>query len=82
MSAAFAFGTCRFCGQTLSLDTDYGTQEAADAAASELCDCFDAKEERAVQAKIRDARYRIRQVFGSEAERLGFKPVDAPKSST
>lgn len=28
MSAAFAFGTCRFCGQTLSLDTDYGTQEA------------------------------------------------------
>ena len=79
MSAAFAFGTCRFCGQTLSLDTDYGTQEAADAAASELCDCFDAKEERAVQAKIRDARYRIRQVFGSEAERLGFKPVDAPE---
>lgn len=79
MSAAFAFGTCRFCGQTLSLDTDYGTQEAADATASELCDCFDAKEERAVQAKTRDARYRIRQVFGSEAERLGFKPVDAPE---
>lgn len=75
----YCVGVCRFCGQTITIDRDKYSQEEADAAAAEICDCPGAKTERSIQKKIEDARHRIRQVFGEESSRLGFKPVETPE---
>ena len=75
----FSLGTCRFCGQLVNLERERDTQEAADIAASEECSCYDAREERAIRRKIENAQDRIQKVFGSEAEELGFRPIDAPE---
>ena len=42
----YSVGTCRYCGQCISLDRERETQETADFAASETCDCYDAQAER------------------------------------
>lgn len=72
-------GICRFCGQSVALDREYETEDAANIAASETCDCPGAKTERATQKQIEAGEHRVRQVFGDEAERLGFRPVDSPE---
>ena len=75
----YTLGTCRYCGQVVSLERERPTQEAADIAASEECSCYDAREERAICRKIENAQDRIQKVFGSEAEELGFRPINAPE---
>lgn len=75
----YTLGTCRYCGQVVSLERERPTQEAADIAASEECSCYDAREERAIRRKIENAQDRIQKVFGSEAEELGFRPINAPE---
>lgn len=75
----YSLGTCRYCGQVVNLERERDSQEAADIAASEECSCYDAREERAIQRKIENAQDRIQKVFGSEAEELGFRPINAPE---
>lgn len=76
----YSVGTCRYCGQCISLDRERETQEAADYAASETCDCYDARAERTIRKKIENAKDRIRKIFGSESEELGFQPIDSPET--
>ena len=75
----YSLGTCRYCGQVVNLERERDSQEAADIAASEECSCYDAREERAIRRKIENAQDRIQKVFGSEAEELGFRPINAPE---
>lgn len=76
----YSVGTCRYCGQCISLDRERETQETADFAASETCDCYDARAERTIRKKIENAKDRIRKIFGSESEELGFQPIDSPET--
>ena len=75
----YTIGTCRYCGQVVSLERERDTQEAADIAASEECSCYDARAERSVRRQIENAQDRIQKIFGSEAEELGFRPINAPE---
>lgn len=72
-------GTCRYCGQLVSLERERDTREAADIAASEECSCYEARAERTVRRQIENAQDRIHKIFGGEAEELGFRPIDAPE---
>ena len=47
------FGTCRYCGQVVNLDYEEETQAEADIAASEKCECYDARHERVAPHKGR-----------------------------
>lgn len=76
---SYAVGTCRYCGQLVSLERERGSQEAADIAASEECSCYDSRTERATRRQIENAQDRIQKIFGGEAEELGFRPVNAPE---
>lgn len=76
----YSVGTCRYCGQCVSLDTPQMTQDIADFAASEKCDCYDARAERTIRRKIENAQDRIKKVFGSEAAEQGFEPIDASET--
>ena len=78
----YTIGTCRYCGQVVSLERERDTQEAADIAASEECSCYDARAERSVRRQIENAQDRIQKIFGSEAEELGFRPINAPEPVT
>ena len=46
------FGTCRYCGQVVNLDYEEETQAEADIAASEKCECYDARHERNLRKQI------------------------------
>lgn len=71
-----AYGTCHFCGQAILIDCLTTTpQEERDAEASWQCDCPQACTQREIQQKIENANARIDQLFGPEAEELGFKEV-------
>ncbi len=74
-NAPITTGVCKHCGQMIELGGGYATQAAADAAAEELCDCAQARTARRMAAQIKDARARVRQLFGEEAEKLGFIPL-------
>ena len=50
------FGTCRYCGQVVNLDYEEETQAEADIAASEKCECYDARHERNLRKQITAAR--------------------------
>lgn len=76
---SYYIGICRFCGQSVTLEREYDKEVAANIAASETCDCPGAKAERSIQRQIEAGERRVRQVFGGEAERIGFRPVDAPE---
>ena len=79
LTAKFTTGACKYCGQTAELGQAYDTQEAADEAASELCECTSATIARRRAAQVEDAKDRVRQLFGERAEELGFVPLaDAP----
>ena len=54
------FGTCRYCGQVVNLDYEEETQAEADIAASEKCECYDARHERNLLKQITAAQNRIR----------------------
>ena len=60
------FGTCRYCGQVVNLDYEEETQAEADIAASEKCECYDARHER-----------NLRKIFRDDAAKLGFSPIAA-----
>lgn len=61
------FGTCRYCGQVVNLDYEEETQAEADIAASEKCECYDARHERNLRKQITAAQNRIRKIFGDDA---------------
>ena len=69
------FGTCRYCGQVVNLDYEEETQAEADIAASEKCECYDARHERNLRKQITAAQNRIRKIFGDDAAKLGFSPA-------
>lgn len=71
------FGTCRYCGQVVNLDYEKETQAEADIAASEKCECYDARHERNLRKQITAAQNRIRKIFGDDAAKLGFSPIAA-----
>ena len=71
------FGTCRYCGQVVNLDYEEETQAEADIAASEKCECYDARHERNLRKQITAAQNRIRKIFGDDAAKLGFSPIAA-----
>ena len=71
------FGTCRYCGQVGNLDYEEETQAEADIAASEKCECYDARHERNLRKQITAAQNRIRKIFGDDAAKLGFSPIAA-----
>lgn len=60
------FGTCRYCGQVVNLDYEEETQAEADIAASEKCECYDARHERNLRKQITAAQNRIRKIFGDD----------------
>ena len=65
-------GTCRFCGQTRSVDVPTGsTIQYADEKVSKNCECLGAARERLKIETIGN----VNQVFGAECSE-GFKPVD------
>lgn len=68
-------GVCRHCGQIQDLGGEYGTQEEANAAAEELCDCTTATIARRKRAQVEAAKEKVRQLFGEGAEELGFRPL-------
>ena len=70
-------GTCRYCGQVVNLDYEEETQAEADIAASEKCECYDARHERNLRKQITAAQNRIRKIFGDDAAKLGFSPIAA-----
>lgn len=76
---SYTYGTCRYCGQVVSLEREHETEDAANIAAAEECSCYDARAERAVIKQIAAAHDRIRKIFGEEAEELGFQPIAAPE---
>ena len=61
------FGTCRYCGQVVNLDYEEETQAEADIAASEKCECYDARHERNLRKQITAAQNRIRKMLQSWA---------------
>lgn len=45
---SYTYGTCRYCGQVVSIEREHETEDAANIAAAEECSCYDARAERAV----------------------------------
>ena len=72
-------GACRFCGQYIEVGP-HASQEEADETASEVCSCYEARKARRITEQIEDAKEKINRVFGEEAEKLGFKPINSPGS--
>lgn len=72
---AFTTGTCKHCGQSITLPEAYDTQEAADAAAVEMCACPSATIARRKRLQVEAAKDKVRQLFGEGAEELGFRPL-------
>lgn len=73
------FGTCRYCGQVVNLDYEEETQAEADIAASEKCECYDARHERNLRKQITAAQNRIRKIFGTMLQSWAF-PRLLPKN--
>ena len=67
------FGTCRYCGQVVNLDYEEETQAEADIAASEKCECYDARHERNLRKQITAAQNRIRKIFGDDAAKHSLR---------
>ncbi len=61
----------------MNLDYEEETQAEADIAASEKCECYDARHERNLRKQITAAQNRIRKIFGDDAAKLGFSPIAA-----
>lgn len=59
------FGTCRYCGQVVNLDYEEETQAEADIAASEKCECYDARHERNLRKQITAAQNRTARFSGT-----------------
>ena len=79
MAVAVLRGACRFCGQYIEVGP-HPSQEEADETASEVCSCYEARKARRITEQIEDAKEKINRVFGEEAEKLGFKPINSPGS--
>jgi hypothetical protein len=71
------FGTCHYCGQVTALEESFATLAAADISAAETCDCFSARNEKRIKKQIAAAKERVEQIFGKDAESVGFVPIDA-----
>ena len=70
-------GTCKYCGQTKSVDVPEGsTEQYADEVASKNCLCLGASRERLKIETIGN----VNQVFGAECAD-GFKPVEEDELS-
>ena len=67
----YKFGICRHCGQQSTLNKAMDTQEEADTEAATQCDCPGANTER----QIKKGQERVLQLFGPDADNLGFDPV-------
>ena len=79
VAVAVLRGACRFCGQYIEVGP-HPSQEEADETASEVCSCYEARKARRITEQIEDAKEKINRVFGEEAEKLGFKPINSPGS--
>lgn len=70
-------GTCKYCGQTKSVDVPVGsTEQYADEEVSKVCLCLGASRERLKIETIGN----VNQVFGAECAD-GFKPVEEDELS-
>lgn len=74
------FGTCKYCGQVVNLDYEEETQAEADIAASEKCECYDARHERNLRKQITAAQNRIRKISGTMLQSWAF-PRLLPKNA-
>lgn len=70
-------GACRYCGQ-ISTDQPAGleTQEEADNWVTDRCRCTSATMARNLRDRIKEAKDRVRELWGEGCERYGFQPVE------
>lgn len=73
------FGTCRYCGQVVNLDYEEETQAEADIAASEKCECYDARHERNLRKQITAAKTAFARFSGTMLQSWAF-PRLLPKN--
>lgn len=67
----YKLGICRHCGQQRNISPPTPTQEDADYEAAADCECPGANTER----QIRKGQERVKQLFGEDANKLGFLQV-------
>jgi hypothetical protein len=72
-------GTCRLCGQIVSLKKPADSEEEADFEASMLCSCTDAKIMQMRYKRIERAKKRIDELFGPPAVAQNFEPITEPE---
>lgn len=71
----YDMGACTYCGQAVSLDREYSSAEEADAAATAICKCAEARAERDLKKEIEAANDKIFRLFGEAAGGSGFAPI-------
>lgn len=76
----YDMGACAYCGQAVSLDREYSSAEEADAAATAICKCAEARAERSLKREIEAAKDKIFRLFGEAAEGNGFAPIQSQET--
>lgn len=71
-----SYGVCKHCGQIVIVKCmEYYTQDQKNKIASEICDCYKAKEERRIKQQVETATERVKQLFGEGADEYDLKPI-------
>lgn len=76
------FGTCRYCGQVVNLDYEEETQAEADIAASEKCECYDARHERNLRKQITSATINVRGLCKAKITMTTKEKIKVERSET
>lgn len=69
------YGTCQYCGQLVTLSHEYEDETVANRAASQICRCPEAAQERLSTEAAQDADEKIDSLFGSGAGKRGTDPI-------
>lgn len=70
------YGVCAFCGQVISTDLTFGSQEEADIWATENCNCDMARIARRKRESLAQAINQVDLLYGEGCEQYGFKPLE------
>lgn len=69
-------GTCTFCGQTRTIQTDAGmTKQEADEQATEMCQCIAAKDAVTRRTELAKGMDKLDELFGAGCEDEGGDPM-------
>lgn len=69
-------GVCQYCGQLVTTDLDFASQQEADIWATENCSCDDAEIARQKRESALQAERQVEVLYGPGCEEYGFKPLD------